>query len=169
MHFFRKKFGPFRTLVYLCTIKQEVKPPKKKKTMNFVSYHMNDGADWQARSVCAYLGQVCTPSEVDLNVYRYVNGREQGYIFTARKKKDGETFQRNYAVYEHRNSDDLCVVVNDTMSFGAPASSVIYDGMKDKWDVTRSFNCGQIVECGNYIINDIEKWSESLDEDGEDD
>ena len=129
--------------------------------MNYIGYHMNDGANWQARCVCAYIGTRYVEDEkVDLNVYRYENGREQGYIFTARK--DGK--QRNYAVYEHRNSDTLCVVINDTFTYGAPASSQIYEGMDDKWDTDMEFHMGEIVECGDAIIADIQMWAEELEQ-----
>lgn len=126
--------------------------------MNYLSYHLNDGADWQARAVLARLGVLGIPENVDLNVSRYQNGREQGYIFTARVKHTER--QRNYAVYEHRNSDGLCVVVNDTHTFGEPDSAIIYNGMEDKWDTTKDFSCGQIIECSEWIQYDIIEWAE---------
>ena len=126
--------------------------------MNYLIYHLNDGADWQARAVLACLGTRGVPENVDLNVARYQNGREQGYIFTARVKHTER--QRNYAVYEHRNSDGLCVVVNDTHTFGEPDSALIYEGMKDKWDTTKDFSCGQILECAEWIQDDISEWAQ---------
>ena len=129
--------------------------------MNNVMNYLNDGANWQARCVLANLGSVCFDEKsISLDCGRYENGREQGYVFTARM--NGK--QRNYAVYEHRNSDDLCIVVNDAATFGTPQASVMYGSMNDKYDVTKSFQYGQILECGMWIYNDIEKWAKELSE-----
>ena len=78
--------------------------------------YMNDGANWQAQVILIYLRQnepfilegtynsELRSYEASLSVGRYENCREQGYIFSLRYKG----MQRNYAVYEHRNSDNLC-------------------------------------------------------------
>ena len=129
--------------------------------MNNVTNYLNDGANWQSRSVLSYLSSTyIDDTAVALNCGRYENGREQGYVFSARK--NGK--QRNYAVYEHRNSDDLCVVVNDVATLGTPAAHIIYDGMESKYDVTKSFRYGEIVPCGEWITNDITRWAKEIDE-----
>ena len=131
--------------------------------INIESY-MNDGANWQAQSVLAYL-RVQKDNAIDetwnneykcydtsIEVGRYENCREQGYIFSILYKGK----QRNYCVYEHRNSDNLCVVVFDGATLNTPTLKMVCDAMGDsKWNYTKSFPCGQIIECGIYIIEDM--------------
>lgn len=125
--------------------------------MNIERY-MDDGANWQAQSVLAYLRSVYDGKE-KMFVGRYENSREQGYIFFVH---DEVGAQRNYCVYEHRNSDQLCVVVfNSAKSVDTPNKKLVWDAMGDnKWNVTKIFGYGHIVECGNYIIDDIENFVE---------
>ena len=72
-----------------------------------ITDYLNDGANWQAQGVLAYLKS----QHIDINVTRYDNCREQGYIFFKRVSKGRKTYQKNVTVYEHRNSDALCIVV----------------------------------------------------------
>lgn len=132
--------------------------------------YLNDGADWQAQAVLAYLkghkGYILEGtwnSELgsytsNLFVGRYENCREQGYIFSIVYKDR----QKNYAVYEHRNSDQLCVVVFEKLSLNTPTLKDVIDVMKDKYDVTNSFSCGNIASCGDYIIDDIHEFIDSI-------
>ena len=122
--------------------------------MNIERY-MNDGANWQAQSVLAYLRSVYGGEE-KMFVCRYENCREQGYIFSVH---DEVGAQRNYCVYEHRNSDRLCVVVFDAVTINTPDKTLVWHAMgNDKYNVTKDFEYGKIVECGNYIIDDIEEF-----------
>lgn len=132
--------------------------------MNRVYNYLNDGSNWQAKCVLAYLGSMPIDDELtDLTCGRYENGREQGYVFSVRRNDK----QRNYAVYEHRNSDDLCVVVNDIPTFNTPPAKVMYDSMENKYDVTKSFRCGEIMECGTWIYEDICDWIDADKEENE--
>lgn len=135
-----------------------------------INTYLNDGANWQAQAVLAYLkGQ--KPYILDetwdsehhiynanLYVGRYENCREQGYVFSILYKGN----QRNYAVYEHRNSDELCVVVFDKQTINTPTLEDVIDVMKDKYDVTNSFSCGDIKTCGDYIANDMRDFISSV-------
>ena len=114
--------------------------------------YMNDGADWQAQAVLAYLKG--NYANKDIEVGRYENCREQGYIFTKRKNSK----QMNVAVYEHRNSDMLCVVAFELLTMNTPKNFDVWENMKDKWDVTKSFDCGNIKECATYIEGVFEKF-----------
>jgi len=132
---------------------------------------MEDGANWQAQSVLAYL-RVTKNNAIDktwnkefreydarVEVGRYENCREQGYIFSV--QYNGE--QRNYCVYEHRNSDDLCVVVFDAVTINTPTNDMVFEAMGDsKWNYTKAFPCGQIMECGDYILDNMKKWINGL-------
>ena len=144
--------------------------------MTNIENYMHDGANWQAQSVLAYL-RVTKDNAIDktwnlafrkydasVEVGRYENCREQGYIFSVQYK--GE--QRNYCVYEHRNSDELCVVVFDGVTINTPTNDMVFKAMGDsKWNYTKAFPCGQIMECGDYILDDIKKWIDGLIENKE--
>ena len=136
-----------------------------------IEKYMDDGANWQAQAVLAYLRSLKNHAidktwnleyhryNAEFNVGRYENCREQGYIFSIQYK--GE--QRNYCVYEHRNSDDLCVVVFDGLTINTPTLDMVSDAMGDiKWNYTKAFGCGQIMECGDYIIDDVKKWIDKI-------
>lgn len=128
-----------------------------------IENYLEDGANWQAQATLAYLRQLhehaLGPSwdkekaryTATLDVGRYENCREQGYIFSIRYGVE----QRNYAVYEHRNSDKLCVIRFDGWTMNTPEAEMVWDNMKDKWDVTISFDYGEIVKCGDWLVEDM--------------
>ena len=129
-----------------------------------IEYYMEDGANWQAQCVLAYLrrmGKVRVEeltwdedkcrSEGELIVGRCENCREQGYVFTITY---GVKQLVHFWVYEHRNSDNLCVVEFEGFFLNTPTINNI--PMKDKYDTTKDFSCGDIVDCGNWIIERIE-------------
>ena len=87
--------------------------------INIKSY-MNDGANWQAQCVLSCLrSQICNVtdlawneerhgSDAEIMVGRYENCREQGYVFSLIYAYRQVV---HVAVYEHRNSDELIVVI----------------------------------------------------------
>lgn len=124
-----------------------------------VRNYMDDGADWQSQSVLAYVREL---SEIEFNflfddlkkknkasivVGRLENCREQGYVFGVCYGK----ILKYFAVYEHRNVDDLCIVEFDCQTLNTPTFDQI--PMKDKWDITKSFEWRHITEAGEYLIN----------------
>lgn len=143
--------------------------------MTNVKHYLDDGANWQAQAVLAYLRSMYSWvvdgtynkeenfNEAEFMVGRYENCREQGYIFSLRYKRR----QRNYAVYEHRNSDNLIVLVFDCCTINTPYGVEVWGKMKDKYDYTKSFSCGQIVECGDYIIENAQQFIKALKEETE--
>lgn len=141
--------------------------------MTQIENYMHDGANWQAQSVLAYLRVTKNNAinktwnkefhkyDADVFVGRYENCREQGYIFSVLYK--GE--QRNYCVYEHRNSDDLCVVVFDAVTINTPTNDMVFEAMGDnKWNYTKAFGFGEIVSCGDYIIEDMKEFINKIQE-----
>lgn len=132
-----------------------------------IENYMHDGANWQAQSVLAYM-RVIKNNAIDktwnkefhkydasVEVGRYENCREQGYIISVLYNGN----QRNYCVYEHRNSDDLCVVVFDAVTINTPTNDIVFEAMKDsKWNYTKAFGYGEIVSCGDYIIEDMKEF-----------
>jgi hypothetical protein len=142
-----------------------------------IESYMHDGANWQAQSVLAYLrvtkdnainktwNEEFHKYDASVEVGRYENCREQGYIFSVQYKGK----QRNYCVYEHRNSDELCVVVFDAATLNTPKAETVFNAMNgDKYNVTNAFEYGRITECGDYILDDMKKWIDGLIENKED-
>ena len=137
-----------------------------------VEDYLNDGANWQAQAVLAYLknqyfyllqgtwNNELRLNEADFYVGRYENCREQGYVFSVRYMSE----QRNYAVYEHRNSDSLCVVVFDKPTINTPSLDDVIANMKDKYDTTKDFKCGEIVACGDYILEDAKNFIDTIND-----
>lgn len=141
-----------------------------------IEYYMEDGANWQAQCVLAYLRSIGNSrvenltwdkekhrAEGELRVGRCENCREQGYIFTLIY---GVKQLAHFWVYEHRNSDALCVVEFDGFFINTPTINDI--PMKDKYDTTKDFACGDVVKCGEWIVDRIAEYiSKEKNERGE--
>ena len=129
--------------------------------MNIESY-MNDGANWQAQCVLVALRANRTritdidwnekfhKPNADINVGRFENCREQGYVFSLIYKYKTIC---NYLVYEHRNSDDICIKKFEGNFTNTP--TIDDANMKDKWDYDTSFECGEIIDATDYIVDDM--------------
>lgn len=127
-----------------------------------IKNYVDDGANWQAQAVLAYIryysanitnigGSIIKP---EIKVGRYENCREQGYIFTLYY---GWKPIMNYCVYEHRNSDRLCVLKFKTeCNINTPTLEDVWKDRKDKYDVDKFFEFGEIVPCGDFIMKDME-------------
>lgn len=129
--------------------------------------YLCDGANWQAVGVMAYLRSHALEDVLNdylkkwrdklgdwyITIGRYENCREQGYIVSFNNVLLGEQF--NYCFYEHRNTDYLCVVRFKGVSINTPTLDKVLEVMRDKYDYTTSFMCGNIMECGEWIINDV--------------
>ena len=132
--------------------------------MTRIENYMNDGANWQAQAVLAYMREHI--SEIDYEdftarVGRYENCREQGYVFSIRV----ETNERHYAVYQHRNSDSLIVLISNGMCMDTPDVNFMWKDKGEnstKYDYDKGFPYGEIVKCGEWILDDILDWMEDL-------
>ena len=136
--------------------------------------YMNDGANWQAQAVLAYMrGNIFRLEDVvkythkDKNLYlntrvgRYENCREQGYVFSIQVGSE----ERHYAVYEHRNSDQLIVLIANGLNMNTPSVDFMWKDRGEnatKYDYNKSFNWGEITKCGEWIIEDILDWVEEI-------
>lgn len=137
------------------------------------NYH-NDGANWQAKIILAFMqmmhlkvldvvwNEKIHKSDAVIYTGRYENCREQGYVFSLMYKSK----QRHYAVYEHRNSDTICVLISNKSSINTPNVDTMWADKPEsstKWDYDKGFDCGQFEECTNFIIEDmtktIKEWS----------
>ena len=138
---------------------------------------MYDGADWQSKAVLAflqahyetmlngvYLGNYQYDAMIRANRYENVGGRENGYVVSViyRWKK-----QKTIAFYEHRNVDNLYVIHKDGyIGLDNPNPNWLYND-KDyptKYDKDKEFKYGQILECGTYIMKEIQNFLEKCKE-----
>ena len=123
---------------------------------NLFSYQ-KDGADRQARCVLAliqaedqYMGQ---DEEQNIQIARWENCREQGYVVVLRTPKG----QLNIAFFEHRNSDDICAVMWEQFTINSPTidSAKFGDIYADKWDVSHTVGYGEYQEMANWIYGEL--------------
>ena len=95
-----------------------------------------------------------------MSIGRFENCREQGYVVSIRFNGN----QRNYAFYEHRNSDSVCLLINDEATINTPTYEMMAKDMEDKWDVDMEFKYGEWEKCVAWIhkdmVENIEKWVE---------
>lgn len=148
---------------------------------NLENYH-NDGANWQAKIILAYVQMMhhqvldvawdsnSHTSKASIYVGRYENCREQGYVFSLIYRGN----QRHYAVYEHRNSDTICVLISNKPSMNTPDVETMWADKPEnstKWDYDKGFNCGEFEECTCFIIEDMVKtlkeWIKAENETGD--
>ena len=140
--------------------------------MNLKNY-LQDGANAQARAVLMLM-QDFTPQSVrhiekdftyyaHIDVARWENCREQGYILSMRNSTHKE--QLNIIFFEHRNSDRIHAVkwkqnsmnsINiDTAKFG--------DVYKDKYDTSFAVDPGQVSEMCEWICQEFSYfWEQSF-------
>lgn len=155
--------------------------------MVHLEQYNNDGANWQAQAVLAYLRTQAEDIEWTINnkakmfgglwVGRYENCREQGYVFHL---ACGVKI-KNYAVYEHRNFDGICVLIcekNASCSLDTPSVDAMWADKAEekgidkvsKYDYDEGFKCGDILGCGEWIENDmretLKKWIEEFEREG---
>lgn len=134
---------------------------------NLENYH-NDGANWQAKIILAYMQMMHYQvldlawdkerhkSTASMYVGRYENCREQGYVFSLLYRGN----QRHYAVYEHRNSDTICVLISNKATMNTPDVTTMWANKPEnctKWDYDKGFDCGEFKECTCFIIDDMSK------------
>lgn len=120
--------------------------------LNIKSY-LDDGANWQAQCVLSYIRSHNPFSgNIEIQVGRFENCREQGYVFTLVKNYKQI---KHYAVYEHRNSDELIVLIQHGFSINTPDVNFMFGSDRGKFDYDKSFKCGDIVDCGEYILDNM--------------
>ena len=123
-----------------------------------VKQYLDDGANWQAQAVLAFIrgneedilywgGFDTEHGKNSIHVGRFENCREQGYVFSL--IVDYNNCLKNVVVYEHRNSDALCIKFFDGNFTNTPTINDI--PMEDKYDFDKSFNCGQVKEAYEEI------------------
>ena len=120
--------------------------------------YLQDGANYKARAImCILHGRINEIKDADglgrsndvmVHVGRFENCREQGYVFSLYCELK---FIKHYAVYEHRNSDNICVLVSDKFTINTPDADAMF-GDRGKNDVDAQFRYNEIMEASNYIV-----------------
>lgn len=133
--------------------------------------YMNDGANHQAKAVLAFLQSHSGIENswddkqhrylAEPDVARWENCREQGYVVSMRNKAGN---QLNIAFFEHRNSDDICAVEWEQNTLNPPNidTARFYFIYKNKYDVSCSFDYGQVMEMANWIYSRLETYWEKV-------
>ena len=137
-----------------------------------LKHYNEDGANYQAKAVLAFLQARCDIEEswnkeyhkydAEPEVARWENCREQGYVVSMRAKNNE---QINIAFFEHRNSDSICAVKWEQSTINAPTIDTAKFGKiyKTKFDVSHSVGYGKVVEMADWIKKELDSfWSENL-------
>lgn len=135
-----------------------------------IEQYMNDGACQQAQMVLAYLrgynesildageyNKTCQEYDASLEVGRFENCREQGYVFTIRSRKHPDR-QGNWWVYEHRNVDHVVVVFLNKRTINTPTLDDFCEAIgDDKYNVTKDFKY-DIMACCEWLKQEMTDW-----------
>ena len=128
--------------------------------MTNLGNYFNDGANYQAKAVLAFLDYFNVEEswnskrkkyDAEINVARWENCREQGYILSLTTKNMAK--QLNIAFFEHRNSDNICAVMWEQRSVNTLTidSANFGNAYETKWDVSFSVNYGEVVKMSEWI------------------
>ena len=143
--------------------------------MTNVKHYFNDGANCKIQAICClmkmaidnisdvvynnkeeleernryYDDEYC---EERIEVGRYENCREQGYVFTL---KYGFEDIAHYCVFEHRNSDCICLIKFKGQFTNTPTIDQIWKGRETKWDYDTSFSYSEVYECFEWLCEDM--------------
>lgn len=127
-----------------------------------IHYYLNDGANYQAQAILTLIRGMMYElttmddkfrKEIGIEVGRYENCREQGYVATL-KYNYGTVM--SYCFYQHRNSDRICIIKFKGDTMNTPSIETIWEGKKDKWDTDMSFGCHEVVNAAEWIIENME-------------
>lgn len=119
-----------------------------------IKSYMNDGACSQAQAVLTFLRPRSYElgDNADIRVGRFENCREQGYIFTL---VYSGVQVAHYTVYQHRNSDNICIIKFRGSFLNTPTLDDVLKDRKDKYDIDKYFDYGEVLECAEWIANDM--------------
>lgn len=136
--------------------------------------YMNDGAHPSARAVLALLSwfeiEESWDSErkeylAEVEVNRWHNCREQGYVLSLRSKHYGR--QLNIAFFEHRNSDSIHAIKWEQLTLNPPTidTADFGDVYNTKWDTSFSVNYDEHYDMAKWIREQLtDFWIETCDE-----
>lgn len=131
----------------------------------------NFGINEQGLCVLQYLSNISPDfaersnglSLVEFYTYPWYNGRERGIVISMSSNfLSGKVL--NIAIYEHRNSDELCCLKweTDTIYWNHPLEDVnIFDKAykgKGKFDTDATFPYMSIKECGDWVYTTFKEF-----------
>ena len=100
--------------------------------------------------------------DVHITTKPWYNGRESGFVISMKDHGfDGKCI--HIAVFEHRNSDNICALrwINDSYYFNHPLEDpnifeVAYGGKnKTKYDVAFSVQCGECGKMSDWVYEQL--------------
>ena len=129
-----------------------------------LDYYNEDGTPWFARCILAYIqghdhyilrnswNNESDEYEASLGLTRYMNGREQGYVFSIKYRGR----QKNYAVFCPCQYDGICLETFEQVSdFPWP------------WDLKEwrksgpfehEYDLEDVIKCAKFIVCDMIVW-----------
>lgn len=119
----------------------------------YIDSHDGVESSWNSEKRCY---------EAEPRVAPWYNGRERGIVIymNSHNYKD----QINIAVYEHRNSDNICALMWRQNTFLNPPSLAILPDhvFKDKWDVTKVWDYTGASEAASWVVEQLNQfWKET--------
>lgn len=136
--------------------------------MTNLSNYQEDGANYQAKAVLAFLQRIADIEEswnkeekryeAEPKISRWENCREQGYVVSLRSKDYKR--QLNIIFFEHRNSDSICAVKWEQVTINAPTidTAEFGDVYKDKYDTSHSVGYGKVSEMADWIAKELKEF-----------
>lgn len=141
--------------------------------MTDLNNYFDDGANYQAKAVLAFVQRFAdiesswNPEDkkydATINVARWENLREQGYVLFMRTKNLDK--QLNIAFFEHRHSDAICAVKWEQITLNSPNidSAVFGDIYKDKYDTSFDVGYGEIKKMAQWIVRQFNNfWIQNM-------
>jgi hypothetical protein len=135
--------------------------------MTSLGSYLQDGADYQAKAVLAYLqiepeldasyNKERHVYESDIQVGRWENCREQGYVLSLRV----EGSQLNIAFFEHRNSDSICAIRWEQCTINTPTIETIQhaEGVyESKRDISFEVSWEEFRKMADWIKKELNNY-----------
>lgn len=128
---------------------------------------MNFGINPQAMAVMQYMrvfsgiepswSKETKSYRAEITVAPWYNGRERGVVFSLKDRSYRR--QLNIAVFEHRNSDQICAVMFEAYTFDPPT---LADASESKGNVGKVFGHGRAADMAQWVYDQLEAfWVET--------
>jgi hypothetical protein len=103
--------------------------------------------------------------DAEPRVAPWYNGRERGIVIYMNNANHRD--QINIAIYEHRNSDNICALMWRQQTYINPPSlaTLPENVFKDKWDVTESWSYYKAVDAAQWVVEQLNQfWTKTVTE-----
>jgi hypothetical protein len=93
----------------------------------------------------------------------WYNGRERGIVIYMVNRDYSD--QINIAVYEHRNSDNICALMWNQLTYmDPPTLATMPKGVfESKWDVTESWPYYKAVDAAEWVVAQLDEFWQKAD------